>query len=288
MPSDKRPVLVTGANGTTGRAVVRAIGDAGIPLRAQVRSRDTAADLPASVEIAIGDFAEPISLAAACKGVRSVFMASFDHADQLALQNNLIEACRAAGVGMVVRLSASSAAHDAPSRLIRAHAAADEQLARSGLGYCLLKPSWFHQNFLIYCPGGKLRLPVGDGRVPFIDVRDIAAVAVRALTEPGHVGKSYLLNGPELLSHSDVARILSEATGRRFVFEDIAPESWQQEAIASGMTEDAAGQVLDILANIKEGKSAIEGGDVEHVLGRKPTGLAAFARDHAAALVKQL
>jgi uncharacterized protein YbjT (DUF2867 family) len=288
MPTDNRPVLVTGANGTTGGAVVRALIAAGIPVRALVRSHDKSAGLPAGVEVAIGDFGDPASLAAACRGARSVFMASFDHPDQIALQRNLIEACRAAGVGMVVRLSAGSAADDAPSRALRAHAEADAQLAASGLGYCLLKPSWFHQNFLSYCPGGRLRLPVGDGRVPFIDVRDIAAIAVKALTEPGHAGKAYLLLGPELLSHGDVAAILSAATGRRFVFENIAPETWRQEAIAGGMSADSANQVLEILARIKAGKSAVSGGDVARVLGRKATSLAEFARDHAAALVKQL
>jgi len=288
MHNDNSPVLVTGASGTTGGEVLRTLLAAGIPARALVRSREKARALPSGCEIAIGSFGDPASLADACRGVRSVFMTSFDSPDQLQLQKNLIEASRNAGVEMVARLSAGSAATDAPSRALRMHAEADAQLANSGLGYCLLKPSWFHQNFLTYCPGGKLRLPVGDGRVPFIDVRDIAAVAVKALTEPGHNGKSYLLLGPELLSHRDVAAILSAATGRRFVFEDIPPETWRREAIERGMSPDSADQVLEILARIKAGKSAVEGGDVETVLGRPPIALAAFAREYAAELAKQL
>jgi uncharacterized protein YbjT (DUF2867 family) len=214
-------------------------------------------------------------------------MASFDHPDQIALQRNLIEACRDAGVGMVVRLSGSSASPDSPSRAMQLHHVGDTQLAASGIGYCILRPSWFHQNFFTYCPGGRLRLPAGDGRIPFLDVRDIAEVAVAALTRPGHDGRIYQLLGPELLNHREVADILSNATGRSFVYEDVAPETWRRESIAAGMSEDVAGQVLEIFANVKAGRSAISGGDLAPLLGRPGTTLAEFARDHAAELVKQ-
>jgi uncharacterized protein YbjT (DUF2867 family) len=288
MSNDLRPVLVTGANGTTGSAVVRALVAAGIPTRVLVRDRAKAASLPSNIEILVGELSDRAALDAACRGVRSVFLASFDHPDQLALQKNLIDASRDAGVGMIVRLSGSSAAPDAASRAMRIHATGDAQLANSGLGYCILKPSWFHQNFFTYCPGGRLRLPAGDGRLPFIDVRDIAAVAVKALTEPGHDGKSYLLLGPELLNHREVAAILSAATGRDFVYEDVTPEAWRQKVLAAGMNEDVATQVAEIFANVKAGRSAISGGDLAPLLGRPGITLAAFARDHVAELAKQL
>ena len=288
MNDDRRPVLVTGANGTTGSEVVRALLKAGIPTRVLVRDRAKAAGLPAGIDIVVGELSDHAALDAACRGARSVYMASFDHPDQLALQKNLIDACRAAGVDMIVRLSGSSAGPDSPSRAMQLHHVGDTQLATSGLGYCILKPSWFHQNFLTYCPGGRLRLPAGDGRIPFLDVRDIAEVAVRALTEPGHNGRSYLLLGPELLNHREVADILSKATGRNFVYEDVAPETWRRESIEAGRSADVADQVLEIFANVKAGQSAISGGDLESLLGRPATTLAAFAKDYAAALAKQL
>lgn len=288
MNDDNRPVLVTGANGTTGSEVVRALVKAGIPTRVLVRDRAKAASLPSGIETLVGELSDRAALEVACRGVRSVFMASFDHPDQLALQKNLIDASRAAGVGMIVRLSGSSAGPDSPSRAMQLHHVGDTQLATSGLVFCILKPSWFHQNFLTYCPGGRLRLPAGDGRVPFLDVRDIAEVAVKALTEPGHSGRSYLLLGPELLNHREVAAILSTATGRSFVYEDVAPETWRQESIAAGRSADVADQVLEIFANVKAGRSAISGGDLAPLLGRPGTTLAEFARDHAAELVKQL
>ena len=70
-----------------------------------------------------------------------------------------------------------------------------------------------------------MSLPVGGGRTSFIDVRDIAAVAVAALTDPWHIGEAFVLTGPEALSHTEVARNLSEVTGRRCVFEDVTDET---------------------------------------------------------------
>ncbi len=287
MNTDTRPVLVTGASGTTGNEVVRALVDAGVPTRVLLRDQTKATKLRSGIEIAIGDFGNRTALEATCRGARSAFMTSFDHPDQIALQKNLIDACRKEGVGTIVRLSASSAAPDSSSRAMQLHHVGDTQLASSGLGHCILRPSWFHQNFLTYCPGGRLRLPAGDGRIPFLDVRDIAEVAVATLTKPGHDGKTYLLLGPALLNHREVADILTEATGRRFVYEDVAPETWRRESMAAGMSDDVAGQVLEIFARVKAGQSAISGGDLPRLLGRPGTTLAQFARDHAAALVRQ-
>lgn len=282
------PVLVTGASGTVGGEVARQLIAAEIPTRVLVRSAEKAAPFQGKAEIAIGDFADRASLARALEGARSALMASFDHPDQLALQGNLIAAAKHAGVGLVARVSGASADVDSQAALMRAHGAGDQQLAQSGLGYCLLRPHWFHQNFLGYCPGGVIRLPVGDGRVPFVDVRDIAAVAVKALTEPGHDGKAYGLLGPEALTHAEVAEILSEVTGRRFVFEDVSPAAYREMAIAEGMDATRADQLIEILERIRAGLSESESDDVERVLGRPPISFAQFARDYAAELVRQL
>lgn len=288
MTSDRRPVFVTGATGKTGAALVRALRAMDIPVRALVRDRDRAAALPAGVEPVTGTLADREALIAGCRDAQGVYMASFDTPDQAALQRQLIDVCRDAKVAMVVRMSVLSAAADSPSRTMQAHHAGDTQLASSGLGHCILRPSWFHQNFLTWCPGGKLRLPAGDGRIPFIDVRDIAAVAAMALTDPRHDGRIYRLYGPELLDHRAVADILSAATGRHFIYEDIAPETWRQESIDAGMDPASADQILEIFARVRAGGSAMLGGDLETLLGRPGITLAEFARDYAAELAKQV
>ncbi|QEX24155.1 nucleotide-diphosphate-sugar epimerase [Hypericibacter adhaerens] len=282
-------ILVTGANGTTGSEVVRQLAAAGRPVRALVRSRANAAALPkAGVELALGSFADSASIDAAMKGVEAVYMISFEAPDQLALQANLIEAARRAGVRMVARLSASSADADSEDPLIATHGKGDLQLARSGLGHVLIRPQWFDQNFLTYCPGGRLRLPAGEARLPFVDVRDIAAVAIKALTEPGHDGKAYVLTGPEALSHGDVVAILSEATGKPFVYEDIPAGSYRRQLIAEGMTEFRADLVLGLFDRMKKRGTAPVSGDIAKVLGRPAIAFRQFARDYAAEIAKQV
>jgi len=192
------------------------------------------------------------------KGVEALFLISFEHPDQLALQANVIEAARKAGVRMIARLSASSADPSSPDPLIRNHGLGDRQLAQSGLGHVLIRPQWFNQNFLTYCPGGIIRLPAGEARLPFVDVRDIAAVTIKALSEPGHDGKAYVLTGPEALSHSDVAAILSAATGKRFVYEDIAPEIYRQELIEEGASAYYAELILNLARRPRVGFSLAE------------------------------
>ncbi len=179
-------ILITGVTGTVGRAVLEQA--AGVPARVLIRDAARAAAFEDVAEVAIGDFADPASLEAAVAGIDAAFMASFDGAEQLALQGNLIAAAKHAGVRHMVRLSALSSDENAEAALARWHGVADRQLVGSGLGYTLLRPGLFAQNLLEYAASGAIALPVGETRVSFIDVRDIAAVAVKALTEPGHGG----------------------------------------------------------------------------------------------------
>ena len=281
-------ILVTGANGNVGGEIVRQIVAAGHAARALVRSQAKANVFPSSVEIAIGDFADRDTLKRAVGGTEAVYMTSFEHPDLLELQSNLIWVARDAGVRVVVRLSGMRANARAPEMMARNHGLCDHQLADSGLGYVLLQPNWFYQNFLGFFPGGVMNLPVGDGRTSFIDVRDIAAVAVEALTDRRHLGKAFVLTGPEALSHAEVARILSEAIGKRFVFEDINAEAWRVLAVDSGMEQRVAEGLIGLFRLIRDGSMAEITDDVESVTGSPSIGLTAFARDYAEALSRQL
>ena len=287
-------ILVTGANGTTGSEVTRQLVASGRPVRAFLRSRAKAVMLPKSgMEIALGSFEDVASLDSAMKGVKAVYLISFDGPDQLALQANVIEAARRASVRMIARLSASSADPESPDVLIANHGKGDRQLARSGLGHVLIRPQWFDQNFLTYCPGGFIRLPAGEARLPFVDVRDIAAVAIKALTEPGpdgmaHDGKAYVLTGPEALSHAEVAAILSEATDKRFVYEDIAPEAYRRQLIDEGASALYADLIINLFERMRRQGSAEIHDDVRKVLGRPATSFRRFAEDYAGELAKQV
>ena len=273
-------ILVTGANGNVGGEIVGQLVSAGHAVRVLLRTRANAADLPAHVEIAIGDFADSGSLERAVDGVEAVYMASFEHPELLGLQSNLITVARDAGVRVMVRLSGMGANPHAPETVMRNHGLCDRQLAESGLGYVLLQPNWFYQNFLYYIPQGVMSLPAGDGRTSFIDVGDIAAVAVAALTEQKHLGDAFVLTGPEALKHAEAAHILSEGIGKPLVFEDVSDETWRAKAARSGMEMSEIDGMSGLFRLIRDGGMAEITDDVERIIGRPPIRLAAFARDN--------
>ncbi len=281
-------ILVTGANGTVGGEIARQLVAAGHVVRALVRSQAKAAALPGAVEIALGDFADTDSLARAVAGVDAIYMTSFESPEMSVLQGNLIAAARTAAVRVVVRLSGMGAHAGARETLMRDHGICDRQLSESGLGYVLLQPNWFYQNFPHYFPGGVMRLPVGSGRASLVDVRDIAAVAVAALMDPRHLGKAFVPTGPEALSHAEVARALSQITGRRFVFEDVTDEAWRAEAIESGWDPPDADTLIELFRLIRGGSMAEVTDDVQRVTGRPPIAFAAYARAAAETLCEQL
>ena len=274
-------ILVTGANGNVGGEVMRRLIAKGHAVRALVRSRDKTRDFPDTVEIVVGDFADDATLRRAVAGAEAVYMTSFEHPDLLRLQMNLIAAAREGGSRVLVRISGMRAAPGASAEISRVHGLGDRQLADSGLGYVLLQPNWFHQNFFWLFRNGLMRLPVGEGRTSFVDVRDIAAVAVAALTDPSHRGKTYVLTGPEALTHEEIAQVISQATGKSFAFEDVGDETWRAQALKGGMNQRSVDGLLGLFRMIRDGSMAEVSRDVERVVGRPPIAFRQFARDYA-------
>jgi uncharacterized protein YbjT (DUF2867 family) len=203
-----RNILVTGATGTVGSDVLRGlIGRADIQVHAAVRDKNKAAALAGpGVELTLFDYNRPETLAPACGGVDSVFMVSPFTPDGVAQSLALLDAARAAGVKNVVKLSVIRSIRDTtPGRW---HAAIDDALKKSGMAWTLLLAGSFMQNLVEGAapqPDGGLYLPAGNAKCAFIDTRDIAAVAVQALTERGHKGREYTLTGPDGLSYAEAA-----------------------------------------------------------------------------------
>jgi uncharacterized protein YbjT (DUF2867 family) len=139
------------------------------------------------------------------------------------------------------------------------------------------------QNFLSFVVDDVIRLPAGDGRVGFVDARDIAAIAVESLTTPGHEGKAHELTGPEALSHADVADHVSAATGRSIVYENIPPEIYEKEKASQGWPRTSIDTLLALFADIRAGinRDSVVTNTVENVTGRAAFSFRKFARDYA-------
>lgn len=281
-------ILVTGATGTNGKELVRQLAAKGARVRALARNRDKAtAELGGpNVEIVEGDFNRPETLEGALAGgVEHVFLVTSPGPQMAEQEGNMIDACTRAGVRHVVKLSAMGAGVNSPITLGRVHGESEKRLEDSGLAFTHLRPNAFMQNTLGFAPTihaqGVFYAPAGDGHVSLVDVRDIAAVAAVALTEPGHEGQTYEITGPEALSYYDVAEILSETLGRKVTYVDVPPEAAKAGMIGSGMSEWMADAISELFGVWRAGHGSKVTDVVRQVGKTEPHTFVEFARDHA-------
>jgi uncharacterized protein YbjT (DUF2867 family) len=281
-------ILVTGATGLNGGVLVRLLSSRGVPVRALVRNPARAAALTSlpNVEVVEGDMAHPETLAEPLRGVERAMLISSSDPAMLEVQSNFIEAARKAGVRHVVKLSGIMPDIDSPFRFARMHGEAELKLERSGIAFTHLRAGEFMHAYFRQVPAivarGTFFLPMEDARIASIDVRDIAEVAARALTEPGHEGKIYPLTGPEALSMSEVAEKLSTATGKTIRYVNIAPEEARKAQLAAGVPPDRADALAELFAERRKGKESKVWPDIEDILGRRATTFDEFATRHAA------
>jgi uncharacterized protein YbjT (DUF2867 family) len=124
----------------------------------------------------------------------------------------------------------------------------------------------------------------GEGKVSLVDIRDVAAAAVRILIEDGHAGRTYTLTGPEALSNSRIAEILTAALGRQIQYVNLPPEQMRQALLGAGVPEWNANGILDLEKLYRDGGASTVTEDVELVLERQPITYVQFARDYASQL----
>lgn len=277
-------ILITGASGNVGKEVLKQIAQTGAKVRAayQPSSRSAA---PSGVEIATVDYNQPETLRIALEGVDRVFLVGPPTAQRPALEQKAIDVIAQSEVRQVVKLSAMGG-RDAI--FPRQHAQSEDYILSTGVPYTFLRPNGFMQNMVNY-NAPTINTPnafygtEGDGQVSQIDIRDVAAVAVKALTEQGHVGKIYTLTGPEALTNAKVAQILSDILGREIRYINLPPAQLKAALLSAGVPEWNADALLDLQRLYREGKAATVTRDVEQILGRKPISFAQFLSDYRSA-----
>jgi uncharacterized protein YbjT (DUF2867 family) len=218
--------------------------------------------------------------AAAVAGVDAVYLASpgdFPSAPEKAL----VDAARKAGVKRIVKLAALGVEQsDNPLRQV------EEHIRASGIPFTFLHPTWFMQNFSTSMAGsikaGTLAEPAADKKTAFIDARDIAAVAVEALTRPGHEGKTHALTGGELLSRADVAALFSRELGRLVTYVPVTDEQFRA-AVKGFLTPSYLELMSALYAMVRAGYTEVKTSTVQEVLGRPPITFVQFVKDHRAA-----
>jgi len=288
--AESKMMVITGATGQVGGEVLRRLVQRDVHVRALVRNPAKAQSVRRrGVETVEGDFARPETLVRALEGADTMFLTCANVPEQVELESDAIEAAVRAGVRRVVKLSVLGAQAGSPVPFRDWHGRIEERLRDSGTDFTILRPNFFMQGL----PGlvgadGNIHAPTGDGRVGWVDVRDVADVAARALTEERHEGKTYTITGPESLSLAEVADKLSEAAGREIRHIDVSSEAAREGMVSSGMSEWFAEALLTLFAAIRRGGLDAVTDTVSSVGRVEPRPVATFARELAPTLDESL
>ena len=215
-------VLVTGATGTVGSEVVKALLQRGAEVRALTRKQLTPGTFPGAVEIASGDLTDPVSVAEAMKGVDKLFLLIGNVADEFTQAVTAYGLAKKAGLKHVTYLSVFKADQFLDVPHFGAKYAIEEAIRVGGMPYTILRPGYFAQNErwlkAVLTGPGVYPIPAGNQGIAVVDVRDIAEAAAISLTEEGHNGKSYDLVSSEMLSGPDAAAIWSKLLGKEITY----------------------------------------------------------------------
>jgi NAD(P)H dehydrogenase (quinone) len=268
-------LAVTGSTGALGGMVARDLAARGVALRLLVRSPERAPALDGTTVVPCS-YADRAASLAALDGVETLLMVSAaENADRLEEHRTFVDAAADAGVRHVVYTSFAGAAPDCTFTLGRDHWATEEHIRARGLAHTFLRDN-FYLDFLPLMTGedGVIRGPAGDGRMAGVARADVARSAVAVLLDPAaHADTTYTMTGPEALTMTEAAVVLSEATGREVTFHDETVEEayesrrrweapqWQYDAWVSTYTAIRAGEVAEV------------SDDVRRLTGRAPLSL---------------
>ncbi len=278
-------ILITGASGSVGKAVLQEASRKESKVRAMYRSKEEAAKAPSGSEAVLADYANKQSLRDALDGVTSVYVVCSPIPQLVELESNVLDVCKESGVKHVV-LSSAMGAGDYGKSFPSWHRKVEDKLKGTGMSYTILRPNGFLQNIVVYnAPSiraqGTFYAAMGDAKVSYLDVGDIAVVAVKALTGGAHAGKTYELNGPEAISNQELARRISKVTGRTVNYVDI-PESAQREAmLGMGMPAWQVTALLELQQYYKQGGAAKTDGLLQALIERDPVTLDQYLTSNA-------
>jgi uncharacterized protein YbjT (DUF2867 family) len=280
-------ILVTSATSLLGRELVKELQGRGVAFKAMVRREEARAAFAArNVEAVVADFSQPETLCAAMEGVDTVFLKTPLQPGGPRLEAGFLAAALAAGVGRVVRLSAMGADPGAASPLARGHGQGEAQLEASGLAWTCLRPALLMQDLgPLYgdsvAATSSVFAPAGDARIPWVDARDVAALAAVALTAEGHESLVYEVTGPELHTYAGLAELLSVHLGRTVRFVDVPDDAAFHCLGKLGMSPWQAHGFITLFHIYRaNGPTALVLGTFARITGRPPRTLQAYLTEN--------
>lgn len=255
--SENKEILVVGSTGKTGRRVVERLKNKGIKVREGSRN----AALPF-------DWEQPDTWEDCLSGVKSVYLTFFPDLAVPTAPAAIVAFCRLAKNTDVEQITLLSGRGEAAAE------ACEKILQASGVDWTIIRSSWFAQNFSEgffrdYVMAGTLAFPVNSVKEPFVDIDDIAEIAVASLTESGHAGELYEVTGPELLSFADLADKFTHHLSRPVQFVEISMKEFEETLKEVGVPNDAIEMLNYLFVEVLDGRNQYLTDGVEKALGRK-------------------
>jgi uncharacterized protein YbjT (DUF2867 family) len=284
-------ILVTGATGTVGSEVVKQLSSdaSSYNIKAGVHSIENANkvqqyDRVKGVHI---DYDKIEGLESAFKDVDKLFLLTHPSSKTVEHESNLVAEAKKSGIKHIVKQSIMRADLGADVEAMRLHRQTERLIENSGIPYTFLRPNEFMQGFINF-QGATIKsnnafyVPAEDAKVSFVDARDIAAVAVKALLEGDkYYSKTYMITGPEALSYHQAADILSNATGKKIDYVNISDEEAREGMKEAGLDDWLINTISDLYTVYRKGYASQVSSAVEEVTGRKATAFVEFAKDYA-------
>jgi uncharacterized protein YbjT (DUF2867 family) len=276
-------ILVTGATGNIGGEIIKALATQAIPARAMVRNPAKAAKLD-GIELVEGDFDNPTALNTALTGIKRAFLILPDSSEAERLGQNFLEAATQVGLEQIVYLSMWGAEENTAISFAKIHWQTEQQIKANRVGYTFLQPNLFMQNFLRQAPGivaqGSVSLPMNEGKVSIVDIRDIAATAAGLLVNGGYKNETVIITGSESLTYPEATRQIGEIIGKEITYNVLSFETAKESYLKFGMNPTYVNDLIELYRLFDSGYGQAVTDVVEKIGKKKPYTFKQFVQDH--------
>ena len=279
-------ILITGATGKTGSATAKSLGEKGETFRALIRNEEKKEGLESlGGEVVIGSIENTEVVNQSMQGVKTVLVLLPNSESQLALEKQLVDSAKQAGVERIVKMSSIEATPDATSPIPKLHLESEEYIKQSGLAWTMIKPNFYMQNLLASAgtikEQGKIFLPMGDGKTGMIDTTDVGKVLAKVLSEDGHESMNHEITGPEILSFYEVAENFSQVLGKQVDYVDVPMDAYK-ETLGQFLTNQwHLDAVIDLFKGIAEGGIEDKTDTFNELMGETPKSLSQFLAENS-------
>jgi uncharacterized protein YbjT (DUF2867 family) len=282
-------ILLTDPTGTVSNAVVKQLASSSGQniIRGAVDTKDKVDKLKHVHEIVNIDYTRPETIASALNNVDRLFLRIPPSVEMVDISSSFVKGAKKNGVKFIVKLSTMGADLEPGYTSGRLHRQVEKIIEESGIPFAFLRPNSFMQSFMTRSSQtiknqSAIYLPAGEGKISLVDARDVAAVAAEVLTNNGsqHINKIYDITGPEALSHSQVAEILSKETGRRVSYVDISEEDLRNGMKEMGIVDWSVDNALELYRMYRSGYRSQVTTVVEQLTEQKPTSFSQFAKSY--------